>query len=288
MPTLDDFWKKLAEFLNVPRSNLAFIEGWQPHEGGWTRNSATYNPLNTSLVYGGSESMGDGSHIQAYPDIDTGVIATARTLEWYPGIMAAIRTGNIDRNAIDPDLRKWVSGNPNATEETYPGVGDYVNNVFYSMTGIPPAPNPVEVAGIGNIGVKTASIPVPQALDNIIRSQLADPDHNPNVIIDPGSSSGWSYFGRPVNPDGSPAKPESAKVLTPEYVPGPSPSRPWLPPGLPDYAYPEWNGSRPTTPTAVIPDVIPASNALPSPNIISEVRAADPNARAYARSAWHR
>ncbi len=106
------FLDKLATRLGVPRENLAFLERWQPFEGGgWeTENIATYNPLNTTQSYAGSYGI-NSVGVQAFPNEDAGVEATAITLQngYYPNILRTLQTGNVDPKALEPDIRTWGS-----------------------------------------------------------------------------------------------------------------------------------------------------------------------------------
>ncbi len=115
---LSEFWALLAEKLGIAggRARAAFtsfVSNWQPHEGGWTANNATYNPLNTSHVIGESNPI-NSYNIQAYPDIATGVEATAQTLNngLYPNLMNALVSGDYSAAVpIQGDINTWVTGN---------------------------------------------------------------------------------------------------------------------------------------------------------------------------------
>ncbi len=102
--------------LPVTQSNIAFLVGWANREGGNWHNTARYNPLNTTLRYGGSTVMGGGNSagVQAYSSWQVGLEATAQTLNGYGGIVAALKSGDASSadasGRLSGDLLKW-SGN---------------------------------------------------------------------------------------------------------------------------------------------------------------------------------
>lgn len=110
---LATFVDKLATRLGVPPGTLAeLLNQWQPYEGGWTKNNANFNPINTTENMPGASSI-NSVGVKAYQSLDDGVEATARTLTngKYGNIMRALHTGVIDAS-IAPDVRTWTSGQP--------------------------------------------------------------------------------------------------------------------------------------------------------------------------------
>jgi peptidoglycan hydrolase CwlO-like protein len=81
--------------LTVTPSNLAAITAWEMAEGGNWNNSATFNPLNTTLPEPGSTSM-NWVGVQAYTSWAQGFQATVTTLYNgnYTAIIAALKAGS--------------------------------------------------------------------------------------------------------------------------------------------------------------------------------------------------
>lgn len=79
-PDTQGFAKALLERLNAPvnSNTMALMMAWFQAEG----TTAKWNPMATTLNYGGSRSMPNSSvGVQEYKDMATGVAATARTLQ---------------------------------------------------------------------------------------------------------------------------------------------------------------------------------------------------------------
>lgn len=114
MAELDQFYNKLLRRMGAPASqqNLAFLSGWQPWEGGWTKNRASFNPFNTTRgsQYPSINSVG----VRAFPNLETGVDMTAQTLMngRYKDLVSGLRAGNPYKYDIRGDLSTWVSGSP--------------------------------------------------------------------------------------------------------------------------------------------------------------------------------
>lgn len=95
----------------VTKQNLRFLRAWQAQEGGWTHNSATYNPLNTTHGPGKSiNSVG----VKQFGDYQTGMDMTAQTIlnGRYPNLVQGLRAGNPYTSNVSGDLSTWVSGSP--------------------------------------------------------------------------------------------------------------------------------------------------------------------------------
>jgi len=113
MANLDKFFADTLRTMGAPptKENIAFLKNWQKHEGGWTNNSASFNPLNTTSGPGSSiNSVG----VKAFGDYGTGVKMTAQTMlnGRYPNIVAGLKAGNPYSTDISGDLSTWVSGSP--------------------------------------------------------------------------------------------------------------------------------------------------------------------------------
>jgi hypothetical protein len=81
--------------LPLTACNVAAVTDWESAEGGNWQNSATANPLNTTMPEPGSHAI-NSAGVQAYPSWPVGFTATVATLSNgdYPGILAALRAGD--------------------------------------------------------------------------------------------------------------------------------------------------------------------------------------------------
>lgn len=82
----------------VTNENINALTTWAAWEGGQWKNSAHFNPLNTTQVYDGSTSMNDLGHgmgVQAYKSWADGYSATIQTLNngRYKNILSALSKG---------------------------------------------------------------------------------------------------------------------------------------------------------------------------------------------------
>lgn len=101
--------------LPVTVSNVAFLTGWQRIEGGNWSNTASYNPLNTTLRAPGSKAIPNNlAGVQSYTSWNQGIQATAATLQSYPAIMAGLSAGDgatADLSgSFSGDLSRWSGG----------------------------------------------------------------------------------------------------------------------------------------------------------------------------------
>jgi hypothetical protein len=80
--------------------NMGAMLAWEAAEGGHWNNTATYNPLNTTLPEPGSSPMNPVG-VQSYTSWGQGLRATVDTLNNgnYPGILAALSAGD-DAQAV--------------------------------------------------------------------------------------------------------------------------------------------------------------------------------------------
>ncbi|MGO8683916.1 MAG: hypothetical protein ACLQUT_04985 [Thermoleophilia bacterium] len=92
---------RVAQLTDTP-SNLAAITAWEMAEGGNWNNSATFNPLNTTLPEPGSTSM-NWVGVQAYTSWARGFQATVATLYNgnYTAIIAALKAGTSAQAVAD-------------------------------------------------------------------------------------------------------------------------------------------------------------------------------------------
>ena len=103
-------------------ANFNSITSWISHEViGWPpqdrdnhgRLVVANNPMNTTLREPGSVSLaGNCCGVQIYPDLNTGLVATAATLNNgnYPHILADLKTGGGLSSRSSPDLLTWSGG----------------------------------------------------------------------------------------------------------------------------------------------------------------------------------
>lgn len=78
------------------RGAMQALIGWQRAEGGHWKNTARFNPLNTTQDMPGSGDTGSQGNISVYRDWDQGLNATVRTLRngRYGGILSALEAGD--------------------------------------------------------------------------------------------------------------------------------------------------------------------------------------------------
>ena len=154
--------KKLLQQLGDPITdqNIAALTTWQAWEGGHWKNSAHYNPLNTTLKEPGSSPMNDLGHgmgVQSYPNWGTGYKATVDTLNQnqrgYAAIRDALKKGSDTQAVIAAvNASDWgthirggssqgfsadvttANGTPTSpTEIPLTSVGNSTNNVYVTL-----------------------------------------------------------------------------------------------------------------------------------------------------------
>ncbi len=103
------------------QSNIAFLNAWGRKEGGHTQNRASYNWLNTTLGsnYPSINSVG----VRAFPDYQTGLNMTQRTLGGYPALVNHLMRG-VGLDALrsqrgQADLNRWLTGKRTPGESAY-------------------------------------------------------------------------------------------------------------------------------------------------------------------------
>ena len=112
----------------VTASNVEGILGWEEAEGGNWRNTARFNPLNTTQPFDNSTNYNVGivpgvgpqtPGVQAYNNWVDGVTATVITIKngFYPNLLAAMARGDLSnevatqQQAVTNDLNTWGTGN---------------------------------------------------------------------------------------------------------------------------------------------------------------------------------
>lgn len=119
-----DFAKALLVKLGLPvtENNIAALVGLQVQEGGHSANSAKFNPMNvTQLAEGSRLAPGfpkNGPQIQAYPDWQTGLNATATLFKngLYKGVLASLA-----RSAPPSDTLREIALSPYGWYKTVAG-----------------------------------------------------------------------------------------------------------------------------------------------------------------------
>ena len=100
--------QSLGTNVNTP-ANLEAIGRWAQREGGWVKNDAAYNPLNTTQRMEGSWAMndlGNGMGVQGYTSFQDGIDATVKTLlsrdgKRYKNIIEALKKGDNALRVLD-------------------------------------------------------------------------------------------------------------------------------------------------------------------------------------------
>jgi len=109
--TPTDFAVALLSALGAPNTptNVQALVAWMAKEGGNWHNTASFNPLNTTLQMPGSHVMSGGNTagVQAFTSWQQGLDATVQTLQGYPEILAALHAGT-DAQAVE----QAVAGSP--------------------------------------------------------------------------------------------------------------------------------------------------------------------------------
>jgi murein DD-endopeptidase MepM/ murein hydrolase activator NlpD len=131
-----EFATSLLVGLGAPTTegNVKALTTWMRFEGGHWKNSAKYNPLNTTLTVPGSTSM-NSVGVKAYANWNEGLQATISTLtgskadaRGYTAIVNALRSGTDPNSVLDAvNNSAWLSGktnNPGYKFPTIKGGGD--------------------------------------------------------------------------------------------------------------------------------------------------------------------
>ena len=133
----------------ITDTNINALTTWQSREGGHWNNSASYNPLNTTLDMGNSQSM-NSVGVKRYNSWDEGIQATVRTLtgasadsRGYSAIVNALRNG-----ASTQEILSAISNSAWVTGKT--GQNSYHGFQGGGTPGAPGIPNPNPTAGMGD------------------------------------------------------------------------------------------------------------------------------------------
>jgi len=128
-----DWAKKFLTKVNAPLSegNISALTTWMRFEGGHWQNSASYNPLNTTLNVKGSLGSMNPVGVKRYDSWDTGLTATVQTLlgnrsveRGYADIVAALQS-DAGTSAVLSAVNKsaWVHGEGKSSNYNFPKGG---------------------------------------------------------------------------------------------------------------------------------------------------------------------
>jgi murein DD-endopeptidase MepM/ murein hydrolase activator NlpD len=131
----------------VNDSNITALTTWQNREGGHWNNSASFNPLNTTLDMGNSQSM-NSVGVKRYNSWDEGVQATVSTLtganadaRGYSAIVDALKSGASTETILSAVSNSaWVTGKT--------GQNSYKGFKGGGTPGAPGIPNPNPMEGV--------------------------------------------------------------------------------------------------------------------------------------------
>jgi murein DD-endopeptidase MepM/ murein hydrolase activator NlpD len=96
----------------ITTANMNSLVAWEAHEEpGWTEDSVSHNPLNTTLSMIGAWNI-NSVGVKEYPTWTEGIQATVNTIKFYPLILQAFRSGNglIGDTSISDELLLWSGG----------------------------------------------------------------------------------------------------------------------------------------------------------------------------------
>jgi murein DD-endopeptidase MepM/ murein hydrolase activator NlpD len=163
--------------LGAPVNDAAInaLTTWMRHEGGHWKNSANYNPLNTTLSLNGSSSM-NSVGVQSYKSWEDGYAATVGTLtgknaseRGYAGIVNALRSGQSTEQILSAiNNSAWMTGKTGQNPYKFQGGGSpSVATLGSSSTGVTLAPS-ITI----NVNVQQASYAEAMNLVEIVKTQL--------------------------------------------------------------------------------------------------------------------
>jgi hypothetical protein len=126
-----EFATSLLSGLGAPltEGNVKALTTWMRFEGGHWKNSAKYNPLNTTLTVPGATSM-NSVGVKAYANWNEGLQATISTLtgskadaRGYTAIVNALRSGTDPNSVLDAvNNSAWLSGKTNNPGYKFPSI----------------------------------------------------------------------------------------------------------------------------------------------------------------------
>jgi murein DD-endopeptidase MepM/ murein hydrolase activator NlpD len=110
-------------------ANIQAMTTWMAYEGGHWKNSANYNPLNTTLQTSQSTGSMNSVGVQRYASWDSGLDATVQTIRngKYGNILAALQAGNDPQAVIQAiNASPWgtnIKGGKSSQSVATPSIG---------------------------------------------------------------------------------------------------------------------------------------------------------------------
>jgi len=149
----------------ISESNITALTTWQQHEGGHWNNSASFNPLNTTLDMGNSQSM-NSVGVKRYNSWDEGIRATVNTLtgakaeaRGYSAIVNALKSGASTETILTAVSNSaWVTGKT--------GQNSYKGFRGGGTPGSPGIPNASAMDGI--VTPSSVSVSSPSGGNNVV------------------------------------------------------------------------------------------------------------------------
>jgi hypothetical protein len=126
----------------VTESSIAALTTWMRHEGGHWKNSANYNPLNTTLDMSNNESM-NSVGVKRYKSWEEGYAATIGTLtgnkadeRGYTGIVNALKSGASTEDILSAiNNSAWMTGKTGKNPYKFQGGPASLGVATPSMSG---------------------------------------------------------------------------------------------------------------------------------------------------------
>jgi hypothetical protein len=158
----------------VNDASINALTTWMRHEGGHWKNSANYNPLNTTLDMGNSESM-NSVGVKRYKSWEEGYAATIGTLtgknagdRGYTAIVDALKAGaSTDTILAAVNNSAWMTGKTGKNPYKFQGGGSPSVATLSSSSGINVSPS-ITI----NVSVQQASYAEAMNLVEIVKTQL--------------------------------------------------------------------------------------------------------------------
>lgn len=159
----------------VTDASINALTTWMRHEGGHWKNSANYNPLNTTLDMGNNESM-NSVGVKRYRSWEEGYAATVGTLtgknagaRGYSAIVDALRSGQSTESILAAiNNSAWMTGKTGQNPYKFQGGGSpSVATLSSSSTGVTLSPS-ITI----NVNVQQASYAEAMNLVEIVKTQL--------------------------------------------------------------------------------------------------------------------
>ena len=158
----------------VNDASINALTTWMRHEGGHWKNSANYNPLNTTLDMSNNESM-NSVGVKRYKSWEEGYAATIGTLtgknagdRGYTAIVDALKAGaSTDTILAAVNNSAWMTGKTGKNPYKFQGGGSPSVATLSSSSGINVSPS-ITI----NVSVQQASYAEAMNLVEIVKTQL--------------------------------------------------------------------------------------------------------------------